>query len=121
MKEIKEEIEWRVKENPNIAAIVVIIAGNDIKHGKRYCQELLDNIKQFNPKIYSAIPKYSRKFGDAQDKWDDEQEEWKKQQEEMAAVMGAAEARRKAVFERQLADANFCRQKADEAVLGSSG
>ena len=65
--EIKEEIKWRVEQNPKLKDIVVIIAGSDIQEGKKYCQEVLDEIMQYNPKIYSAIPEYSQTEGDEKD------------------------------------------------------
>ena len=58
---------WRVEQNSSIQDIVVIIAGNDIQWGKKYCQEVLDEIMKYSPKIYSAIPKYSQNDGDERD------------------------------------------------------
>ena len=37
--EMKEEIKWRLENDPDLTDIVVIIAGNDIQYGKQQCQE----------------------------------------------------------------------------------
>ena len=70
MDDIKQNIEWKLSENPDIKKIIVIIAGNDIKYGKKYCKVQLEEIMKMNPrpKIYSAIPKYSQNDGDEKDK-----------------------------------------------------
>ena len=54
-KEIKENIEWEIEENPKIKNIIVLIAGNDIKRGKKYCQEQLNEIMKFNPKYTASF------------------------------------------------------------------
>ena len=89
LKAMRENIESEIESNPEIKDIVIIIAGNDIQYGKKYCQEEIDKIMKFNPKIISVIPEYSQCDGDEQDEKDEwyeqnwyDQNDWKEENEE---------------------------------------
>ncbi len=43
-------------------------------YGKRYCEEMLIDHNEWNPAVYSAIPRSSRSEGDDTDKFYDEKE-----------------------------------------------
>ena len=68
--------------------IVVFCAGNDIYWGKTYCEKVLKEImEEHNPKIYSAIPEYSKSAGDQKDEeeriWIEAQKEWNGNKQEV--------------------------------------
>ena len=73
---IDEQIKEEMKKNPSIKDIVIIIAGNDIQFGKKYCQIWLNEVMKHRPTIYSVIPNYSRNDRYYKD-LEDEQEEMK--------------------------------------------